>query len=76
MAGTSNNAAKPEIIDLTKLSPEQLLQIRQEFEQVSASRVCRVGVSHNGSGGRAVPWCRTARCTLESHMLQIIGISC
>lgn len=53
MAGTSNNAAKPEIIDLTKLSPEQLLQIRQEFEQVSASRVCRVGVSHNGSGGRA-----------------------
>lgn len=58
MAGTSNNAAKPEIIDLTKLSPEQLLQIRQEFEQVSASRVCRVGVSHNGSGGMA----RAGRC--------------
>lgn len=47
MAGTSSNATKPEIIDLTKLSPEQLLQIRQEFEQVSEpsrSRVYRVWV--------------------------------
>lgn len=77
MAGTSNNAAKPEIIDLTKLSPEQLLQIRQEFEQVSASRVCSVGVSHNGSWVRAVR-CNGAahRCTLEWHMFQLIGFSC
>lgn len=35
MAGTANAAAKTEMIDLTKLSPDQLMQIKQEFEQVS-----------------------------------------
>lgn len=39
MAGTANAAAKTEMIDLTKLSPDQLMQIKQEFEQVSASRM-------------------------------------
>ncbi|EDW24564.1 GL24222 [Drosophila persimilis] len=33
MAGTSSASAKPEMIDLTKLSPDQLMQIKQEFEQ-------------------------------------------
>ncbi|EDW85047.1 uncharacterized protein Dwil_GK12815 [Drosophila willistoni] len=33
MAGTSNESAKAEMIDLTKLSPDQLMQIKQEFEQ-------------------------------------------
>ncbi|BFF90511.1 probable prefoldin subunit 5 [Drosophila madeirensis] len=33
MAGTSSATAKPEMIDLTKLSPDQLMQIKQDFEQ-------------------------------------------
>jgi len=42
MAATANNTAKTEMIDLTKLSPDQLMQIKQEFEQVSVES--RVGV--------------------------------
>lgn len=44
MAGSANAAAKSEMIDLTNLSPDQLMQIKQEFEQVS---VCQshVGVA-------------------------------
>lgn len=45
MAGTANAAAKSEMIDLTNLSPEQLIQIKQEFEQVSVCQ-SRVGVAH------------------------------
>ncbi|XP_030370568.1 probable prefoldin subunit 5 [Scaptodrosophila lebanonensis] len=33
MASNASNAGKPETVDLVKLSPEQLLQIKQEFEQ-------------------------------------------
>ncbi|EDW43196.1 probable prefoldin subunit 5 [Drosophila sechellia] len=33
MAATPSAPAKSEMIDLTKLSPEQLIQIKQEFEQ-------------------------------------------
>ncbi|KAL7729170.1 hypothetical protein ACLKA6_009635 [Drosophila palustris] len=33
MAATANNTAKTEMIDLTKLSPDQLMQIKQEFDQ-------------------------------------------
>ncbi|XP_017144034.1 probable prefoldin subunit 5 [Drosophila miranda] len=33
MAGTSSASAKPEVIDLTKLSPDQLMQIKQELKQ-------------------------------------------
>ncbi|KAH8359953.1 hypothetical protein KR093_009776 [Drosophila rubida] len=37
MAATANNTAKTEMIDLTKLSPDQLMQIKQEFEQEMGS---------------------------------------
>ncbi|KAH8276781.1 probable prefoldin subunit 5 [Drosophila bipectinata] len=33
MAATANAPGKAEMIDLTKLSPDQLMQIKQEFEQ-------------------------------------------
>jgi len=40
MAATANNTAKTEMIDLTKLSPDQLMQIKQEFDQVSVRVAC------------------------------------
>lgn len=41
MAATANAPGKAEMIDLTKLSPDQLMQIKQEFEQVSLACGCR-----------------------------------
>jgi len=40
MAATPSAPAKSEMIDLTKLSPEQLIQIKQEFEQVRSACGC------------------------------------
>jgi len=50
MAATPSAPGKAEMIDLTKLSPEQLLQIKQEFEQVSFACECAMSQERGGRG--------------------------
>lgn len=57
MAATPSAPAKSEMIDLTKLSPEQLIQIKQEFEQVRSACGCVMSqiIARGGVSGGGAP---------------------